>query len=459
MTTVAAALVIARKDLRLYFRDRTGVALGFLLPIVLVAAMGFVSHLMAGGESGSAFSRATLWVADGDGSDASREFVAALREAKTIAVRPRPDEKPAEGAALRRRIADGDLHHALLIEEGFGAAIGRGELPPLRMLRDPDRALEEQLISIGLMHATFAALGPDFAAPLTTRALELAGLPPEWRERTLALARGFSRGVEALFREREEREGAGRGKVGAEAAAAGSDGAGAPSFDQMFTQIVPVTREDFRPPERPRQLTFMLAQTVSGMSVMMLMFGLVACATLLLREREGGTLPRLLLAPGARSAILWGKFLFTAVIGLLQLVVLFGFGASVFHVDVLRDPVTFAAVTLSVLATCTAFGMLIGAWARTTKQAEGLSTLVILVMAAVGGAWFPLQMLELATPVKVIMGCTLTHWAVSAYQALFWKGKDLADPELLTAIGVLWGFALAASALARRLFERRYVGS
>jgi ABC-2 type transport system permease protein len=190
---------------------------------------------------------------------------------------------------------------------------------------------------------------------------------------------------------------------------------------------------------------------------MMLLFGLVACASLLLAEREGGTLRRLLLAPSDRAAILGGKFLFTATIGALQLVVLFTFGTLVFDLDVLRDPATFLVVTLSLLVAATAFGMLIGAWARTTKQAEGVSTLLILVMSALGGAWFPLQMLDLAPPIRFVMGCTLTHWAVSAYQGMFWYGKSFTDPSMLASIGVLWGFAIVATVIARGLFQKRYV--
>ena len=36
MNVLSTAWLVARKDLRLYFRDCTGMALGFLLPIVLI---------------------------------------------------------------------------------------------------------------------------------------------------------------------------------------------------------------------------------------------------------------------------------------------------------------------------------------------------------------------------------------------------------------------------------------
>ena len=451
MKTLSTALAMARKDLRLYFRDRTGMALGFLLPIVLVIVFGFVMKVVNGGDPGP--SRATLWVVDSDGSDASRAFVAALRAAETLRVRPPADEPPVDEARVRRDLADGEIHHALLLPAGFGAAIAKRELPELRMLRDPDRTLEQQMIAIGMMQAAIAALGPDFADAFTTRMLERAGLPKEWRERTMALASGFAVGVRALFEEKEAQE------IATSAEGADAAESSAPRLDpaDFLGQLVPVVNEEFRPPERPRQLTFMLSHTVSGIGVMMLMFGLMACATQLIREREEGVLPRLLGAPSDRAALLWGKYLFALLIGALQLALLFTVGGFVFEVDFLRDPLAFLVVSLVILLAITSFGMLIAAWARTSKQAEGLSTLLILVMSAVGGAWFPLQAFDPPAVVQVVMRCTLTDWAIRSYQALFWHGHGLRDGDVQTNLAVLLGFTVAATVAARALFERRYV--
>jgi len=387
MSTLATACSIARKDLRLFFRDRTGVALGFLLPLVLVGVFGFVMKLASGGDGG--MSRTSLWVVDQDMSEASRRFISELRKASTLNLKPAESAAAVDEAWVRREIADGELHHALLVPAGFAAALERRELPELTMLRDPDRELDDQLVSVGLMQAAITALGPDFAEAMTTRMLERAGLPPE----------------------------------------------------------------------RSRQLTHMLSHTVSGIGVMMLMFGLVAAGTQLIREREEGVLPRLLTAPADRAAILWGKYLFALLVGALQLTLLFSFGTFVFGVDVLRDPLAFLAVSGCVLLAVTAFGMLVAAAARTIKQAEGLSTLLILVMSAVGGAWFPLQLFDPPDAVKVVMACTLTDWAIRSYQAIFWAGKGLGDAELVRNLAVLLGFAVAATAAARELFLRRYVRS
>jgi len=464
MSTLRTALTLARKDWRLWTRDRTGMALALALPLLLCGVFGFLNKFLFG-SGGSAFSKAALWVADEDASERSRAFIAQLRQAETISVHPDATDPALDSAALRTKLVDGEIHHGLVLRKGFAAAIDGGKLPTFLMLRDPDRKVEEQLISIGLMQATFVTLGPGFADVWTTRSLEAAGLPSEWHDQVAALSKTFSTTIHGWF----ERSAAER-KAAEAATGAGREAPAGPKKDEqkdkddkpfdlsrVVTGILPLENEDFRPPERPRQLTLMLAQSISGIGIMMLMFGLVACASLLLRERESGTLVRLLLAPSDRGAILWGKFLFTAAVGALQLAVLFSFGAFVFGVNPLRDFVTFVVVSISVLAAVTAFGMVIGTAARTQKQADGISTLVILVMSAVGGAWFPLQAFDVPLPLRVAMRCTLTHWAVSSYQAMFWNGVSWTAPEMLLNIAVLWGFAIAASIVARRLFFRRYV--
>lgn len=453
MNPLHAAWIVAKKDLALALRDRTGLLLGFLLPIVLVGAFGFIFKVSFGKEGGG-MDRATLWVADQDGSDASRAFVAALREAATIRLRPEPDDEPATKDSLRKKVEGGDAHHALIIEKGFADALTAERFPPLSLLRDPDRQVESQMISIGVMSAFFASQGPGLSHLFTARALELAGLPPEWHERIVAISKTFSTTIGGLFDEKDRAaaEGVTEGAEAPDAPEA-KDG---PDFGAMFSQLVPMTTTDVRPTGRP-QISYWLAQTVCGNAIMMLMFGLVACGQTLLREREEGTLSRLLTSRLPRSSILWGKALMAALMGAAQLLVVFAFGSLVFQVNFLADPTTLFVVSAATIFAITGFGIVVAAWAKTQKQAEGLSTVIILVMSALGGAWFPIQMVDLPLAAQVVTRSTLTHWAMSSYQGMLWHAKPWTDPSMLTSLGVLVAFGAVALTVAHALFVKRYV--
>ena len=233
----------------------------------------------------------------------------------------------------------------------------------------------------------------------------------------------------------------------------------APSFDMssMWESMLPVVKEDIAPPERPKSLGYQLAQSVSGMTVMMLMFGMIACSGMLMVERDKGTLRRLLVSRAPRHALLLGKFLFCLAIGTVQLTVLFAFGEAAFSIGAYRDPLTLLALCVTWTATATSFGILIAVWARTQKQAEGLSTLLILVMAALGGCWFPLQTADLPWYGEVITRSTLTYWAMEGFQNLLWHQRSLADPVMLRAVGVQWGFVAVAGLLSWRMWNRRFL--
>lgn len=439
---------IARKDLRSYFRDRTGMLLGFLLPIALVTAFGFIAQVLYGGNS--AMGRTTLWVADEDGSDSSRSFVDLLRQSSTLALRPREGEDASSAAEVRQLVLDGEAHHALLIPPGFGAALDAGELPALRMVRDPDRAMEAQMVAIGLVQAYMGATEGRSWPAMMGRQMRQLGMAEEQADGVVA-ASEFVRGLIVGFTEGLETE-----------AAAEESGATPPeafAMNEFMSNMVPVENEDIAPPKRPRQMGYMQAQSVSGMVVMMLMFGLVACSTTLLQERERGTLPRLLAAPVSRDAILIGKLLFTAVIGMLQLVVMFSYGELLFGFGAFQDPATLLVLMVSLTAAVTGFGLLVATWARTQKQAEGVSTLIILVMSCLGGAWFPLQLFDVPQAVEVIMRCTLVHWAMTGFQNMFFHQQSWTHPNILTSLAVLWGFAGVTFLLSRWLYFRRLAGS
>ncbi len=454
MKLLRSVVLVARKDLKLFFRDRSGMVLGFLLPVALVGIFGFVMKFAFGGGSG--MPRAELWVVDEDGSPASRGFVDLLRASDMLRVQPGPEEAAKTAADLRKLIQDGEAHHALILGKGFGAAVKAGDKPQLRMLRDPGRVMEDQIIRVGLMQAFMQTTGGKYWPSALGGIMRRSGMSAEKARQIETGAQGVQALIAAFTGNSDG--GTGEDQTTLKDEGTGKDEPRESGFamSSFMDEMVPMESEDLTPPDRPRQVTYQLAQAVSGVTVMMLMFALMATSSMLLKEREEGTLLRLLVSPASRVTVLWGKFLFSAVVGMLQLMVLFAFGEAVFHIQALRDPVTLLVLCVTWVAAATSFGMLIAAWARTPKQAEGLSTLLILVMAALGGCWFPVQIMDLPLVGRIATHATLTWWAMSGFQGMFWDGLSWTHPRLLLALGVQWAFVLAASWGALALFRRRY---
>jgi ABC-2 type transport system permease protein len=447
----AATLALTRKDMKLYFRDKTGVALGFLMPLGLVAVFG----AMFGGSGDGAMPRVQVAVVDLEQSEASAALLASLDDNDTVRV-IRPDEGETWNEDdVRKRVLDGDEPMALIVPVDFSDGA------ELLLIQDPDRGIERQLVDIALMQAIVVAQGPDAGWAMSRRVLMKAGVPPAWTDRVRGLTDGFRAGVEAIFEEADDLgllgddEPAPEGAVATEAGAGAGDDEGGLDISAVMSDLLPVQREEVRPEGRQAQVTYQVSHAVSGIGVMMLMFSLVGFGRSLLEERDRGALRRLIAAPIDSRAILLSKFLGTYLIGMALLTVMFAFAAFAFDLDLLSRLDTLIVVSLATAAACTAFAMLVAAWARTDKQADGVSTLAILLMASIGGCWMPLMMMP-----EVIQDAarfTLPFWSLSGYQGTFWYGKHWTDPEMLQNLGVLLGIAVGLTAAAVALFRRRYL--
>jgi len=96
-----------------------------------------------------------------------------------------------------------------------------------------------------------------------------------------------------------------------------------------------------------------------------------------------------------------------------------------------------------------AFGLLVASVGRTPATARGVTTLAVLMMVMLGGAWVPtfifpawLQQFTMIVPVR---------WAVDGFDAMTWRGIGLSGAVLPTL--VLLGFAAVFAALAAARFR------
>src|SRR4029077_21157096 len=95
----------------------------------------------------------TLWVSDGDRTPTSDQFVDSLRAVDILEIRPRRHDNGRSVEELRRLVAEGEIHHLLVIEPGFENSLKALQAPQLTMIRDPDRSLEDRAIRIGILEA------------------------------------------------------------------------------------------------------------------------------------------------------------------------------------------------------------------------------------------------------------------------------------------------------------------
>jgi ABC-type multidrug transport system permease subunit len=194
-----------------------------------------------------------------------------------------------------------------------------------------------------------------------------------------------------------------------------------------------------------------LIQAVAGTAILMLLFSVAGVGTSILEEKENGTINRLLYSPLKGSTILYSKMLFAFFISVLQLTTMFLFAWLVFKMDL---SVNILALILMIIATSFAvsgLGIFLAAVAKTRQQAQNLSTIIILVMSAIGGSMIPLFIMP---PIlQKIALLSVNYWGIQGFYDIFWRVLPLA--EILPKIIILLCIGLVMTIISILLFKKR----
>jgi ABC-2 type transport system permease protein len=175
----------------------------------------------------------------------------------------------------------------------------------------------------------------------------------------------------------------------------------------------------------------------AGQLITWVFIPLIGLSGALCYEREKGTLRRLLTTPTTKATFMLGTITGQVVIALCQMSLLVAFGILVMHVNWGRDVSALALVMLTSAIAAAALGTMLGAFVKNENQAGGLSVMIGMLMALLGGCWYPLDLFPAA--VQTVVKILPTTWAMQAMLDVGLRGANIAG--ILPEAGVLLGFA------------------
>jgi len=126
-----------------------------------------------------------------------------------------------------------------------------------------------------------------------------------------------------------------------------------------------------------------------ALTVMFAFFLTAAVSTDLLKEREAGSLRRLIAAPLPRSALIGGKVLAYTLVVVFQVAVVFGAAVIMGNMTLGSSPLGLIATTLCLGLVATTLGMMIAALSKSIDQAGSISLLLIFVLGYLAGGFSP----------------------------------------------------------------------
>lgn len=188
------------------------------------------------------------------------------------------------------------------------------------------------------------------------------------------------------------------------------------------------------------------SQTIPGTMVMFtLMLLLTSGAVLLVIERERGLLRRLAAAPLSKGSLVLGKWMGKMGLAIVQLSFAMVAGTLFFGVDWGDHLPMVALVVFAWAAFCTSLAIFLANLVRTEGQMVGIGVLSSMLLAALGGCWWPIEVT--ADWMQALASWLPTGWTMNAMHQLvnFGSGPESAVQSLvLLAVGALLLGALAA---------------
>jgi ABC-2 type transport system permease protein len=418
-------LVLVRKDFALFLKDKASISLTFVVPFALIYLFGQIYHVNSPDSGPSGIPVAVVNQSD---NPAAAQLVDALKAEKTFKVltqyvNPDKTTRPLREEDLRPMMHADQFRFALVIPEDLVRADGIGI--HLKSYSNPRNAVEAETVK-GIMEKTLFSNVPQLLGQsLQARVRSIVGdgrLDLFNSKIAAAVADSFG-GDAATIKANIEGGDFGFGQLpGAGPGPAGSGDA-----------LARLVRVDNVQVEGAGVKSPMATLLVGGWAMQFLLFAVTASATALFREKEQGIFQRVLSAPVTRGDVLWSKFLYGICLGLAQLVVLFMAGHMLYGVEIGRQAPLLIVVCIFAAAACTSFGMLIAAISPTPEAARGFSTFVILLMCAIGGAWFPVSFMpEL---IQKFSRLTLVYWSMEGFSQVLWTRASLI--EILPTLGYL----------------------
>jgi ABC-type multidrug transport system permease subunit len=420
-------VAMVRKDLQLFFSDRRSVIVSFVVPIAIGSFFGAIFG--SGGQNREP-ARIGVAIVDRDDSTISKAIVAGAETDKNLRV-----AKPTEEDA-RDLVRKGKTAVAVIIPKGFGDAsgqafFGNAEKPVLTLLHDPSKNTELAMVrGVMTQHVMEAVskemFGGDQGRQLienTLPQIESSNTMPADQKRLLVEMLGS---VQKYYRDQP---------------AAGTQGA-----PERRGITMPYTVHEEAMTAGSNIAYNGYAHSFAGMAIQFLLFAMANLGIEMLLERQRGLWSRLRSAPVSKLTLLSAKAVSGTLISLLILLVSFGFAMIVFSVRIQGSVVGFLGISIACAVMAATFGLLVAALGNSPATARGVTTLAVLMMVMLGGAWVPtfifpawLQQFTLIVPVR---------WAVDGLDAMTWRGIGLRGAMmpvlvLLAFAGAFWTIAAA----------------
>ena len=438
-------ILLFKKDLIRFSNDKAAVMLTFLIPAVLIIIFGSIF----GGGSGSR-GKIPIVVVNESGVEIADFIVSEIDSSSSLrSVKTFNDEKgnkiPISEEKAKELVQNGSYPAALVLPQNFFSDTSTSL--NFKYYYDPRNEIESQLIQGTIQKTVFTKIPKIFPLLLQKQAESFLGSSEADTFKTEIadlISSKFGTDKDEIIKSMTTLD------ITQLTQKDESDSSTTENFD-VVNQLIKFDSEQLVGTEVKNPG---VTRMVGGWAIMFLLFTLTGTASSIFEEKQEGTLKRMFCMPISRSQFLIAKYIFSILLGMIQLLVLFLFAYFLYDVDIFANVFNLIFIAFVSASAAIAFGMVITAVAKSLAQANAISTLFILIMSALGGSWFPVTLFP--DWMQIIAKFTLTYWSVEAFLQVLWRNANF-GALLFPYVTILLGIAIVANYLALYLFKKRQV--
>jgi ABC-type Na+ efflux pump permease subunit len=402
---------IISKELLAFKKDKRALMLTFIVPMLLITIFALA---FGGAGKNTGIDRINLLVVDEDHSPISEQALLAIDSVKMLnAIRATND------SALQL-IHTGKLSAALVIHKGFQDSVNALKSLPWELEYDAAQMQETGILQQLLGQGLYGNVGKAMSQKMVMRSIksQFGGNMDSATQATL-----FAQVSNNVNKSNKDMEDLQQNKM-----------------QLKLTSVVKSSQDNVG-----------IVQAVAGTAVMMLLFSITAMGGRILDEKENGTLKRLLYSPLHFNQILMGKMATSVIVASCQLMVMLIYAAMVLGLHLWdKLPMVFVLV-MGIACACSGFGVFLASLAKSREQLQGLSTLTVLSMSAIGGSMIPTFMMP--HWMQSISPFSINYWSIQGFYDVFWRQLPFGF-EFLKKVGILLAIGGVLSTLSFRFFRK-----
>jgi ABC-2 type transport system permease protein len=398
--------LIAMKDLKIFTRDRASLFFFIVFPFLFIIMFSFLLQGVEGGDTRLELHLLTREAAGG----MSHRIIGAMETQNETLLEPGQPViiRDKDYDAARKAVEDGELAGFIAFPADFTTSFTAGAPTSLEVFADAGN-LNTRTALNGMAGAIASEIGASLAVIRSSVALfvENGLLPPD--------DESVNKFVQEMIRKMLAGEGQGASLI-------------------LF---------------RPEKVGEVKAENPSnyvipGYLVMFVFFAAAVTAEAIVRERQNHTLERLLSTSVKKYSVLGGIFTGSAIKGLAQIIIFWTVGILAFDVDLGQSPPGVIILSILMVLLSSAFAVMLATFARTPRSAGSLGVITALVLAPLGGCWWPLFLYP--DWLQNIAKISPHAWATEGFNKLMLFGADFgaAAPEMLALLGFMIIFGAVA---------------